>query len=81
MFSPKTRRRSLSTDVNQNLRSPRIFAPLLKHLHLQMRDFLLIKLIVFQEVPMRDYAICEIRMASINGKEGLTQTNKYTILT
>ena len=29
---------------------------------------------------MRDCAICEIRMASINGKEGLARTNNTQLL-
>ena len=33
------------------------------------RDFVLIKLIGFQQIPMRDCAICMIRMVIINGKE------------
>ena len=41
----------------------------------RMRDFLWIKLIGFQQISMRDCAICEIRIAGINEKDGLTPAN------
>ena len=41
----------------------------------RMRDFLWIKLIGFQQISMWDCAICKIRMAGINEKDGLTPAN------
>ena len=47
----------------------------------RMRDLLLIKLIGFQQVStVRDCAICEIGMVSINGKEGLTRPLEPRVL-